>query len=198
MGARLADHETGLEQLRMINAALVRGSMCYVRLVEAAGAGIWVVDADDRTAFVNAGMAAMLGYSIDDILGQPLAKHLDEAWKTVLDAILEECRHGMRSQHELPLRRRSGARLWTMVSATPILDEGNRYSGALAVLMDIGDLKDAEMARRMPDPRYRAKHAALDGAIQMVNEELWSILVAREPGRMLDEYGHVLDTGALW
>ena len=42
----------------------------YRRIVEGTRDGIWLLDADGRTTFVNAQMAAMLGQTVEGMLGR--------------------------------------------------------------------------------------------------------------------------------
>src|SRR5207249_1751448 len=42
----------------------------YQKLVETAHEGIWMVDVDDRSTFVNQHMADLLGYSVEEMLGR--------------------------------------------------------------------------------------------------------------------------------
>src|SRR5260370_8059276 len=44
----------------------------YRRIVETAYEGIWVIDAQDLTTFVNPRMAEMLGWTVDEMVGRPL------------------------------------------------------------------------------------------------------------------------------
>jgi len=41
----------------------------YRRIVETVQEGIWQIDADGVTTYVNGRMAEMLGYSVDELLG---------------------------------------------------------------------------------------------------------------------------------
>jgi CheY-like chemotaxis protein len=49
----------------------------YRRIVETAGEGIWAVDAGYRTTFVNANMAAMLGYAVEELAGRAVFEFMD-------------------------------------------------------------------------------------------------------------------------
>jgi PAS domain-containing protein len=51
----------------------------YRRIVETATEGIWTLDAAGRTTFVNEAMAAMLGYSPDEMLGMSFLNFMDES-----------------------------------------------------------------------------------------------------------------------
>ena len=47
-------------------------------IVETAQEGIWTIDTENRTTYVNRYMAEMLGYTVDEMLGKPLLAFLDE------------------------------------------------------------------------------------------------------------------------
>src|SRR5205823_5807217 len=57
---------------------------------------------------------------------------------------LDERRQGMRGHHEVRFMRGDGSDLWTILSASPILDLKGEYQGALAMITDITDRKRAE------------------------------------------------------
>jgi PAS domain S-box-containing protein len=42
----------------------------YRRVIEEAGEGIWIIDAETRTLYVNASMGRMLGYRPEQMLGR--------------------------------------------------------------------------------------------------------------------------------
>jgi PAS domain S-box-containing protein len=44
----------------------------YRQIVETANEGIWTIDANSITTFMNGRMARMLGYSQDEVIGMPL------------------------------------------------------------------------------------------------------------------------------
>jgi PAS domain S-box-containing protein len=46
----------------------------YRRIIETTPDGIWTIDAESRTTFVNRRMAEMLGYTVDEMMDQPLVR----------------------------------------------------------------------------------------------------------------------------
>ncbi|MEW4570319.1 PAS domain S-box protein [Tautonia sp. JC769] len=125
-----------------------RSEGMYRRIVEAANEGIWTLDADQRTTFVNARMAQMLGYTAEEMLGR-------SAW----DFTFEEDRpEGLRrwgrrqsgeaGRGEFRLRRKDGTELWAQTSTSPSFDAEGRFVGALGMFADITGRKEAEEAAR--------------------------------------------------
>jgi PAS domain S-box-containing protein len=62
--------------------------------VELLGEGIWVIDKDGLTSFVNPAMARMLGYAPGEMIGRPLFSFMDDEWRRVAEKNGE--RHGGR------------------------------------------------------------------------------------------------------
>src|SRR2546422_7191829 len=59
--------------------ALRESEKWYRTIVETAGEGIGIRDDDGRITFVNARLAAMLGYTVEELVGRSLFDLLDEA-----------------------------------------------------------------------------------------------------------------------
>lgn len=118
----------------------------YRQIVETAQEGIWIIDADNRTTFVNDRMAEMLGYTADEMLGQSLFTFIDDEAATQATANVERRRQGVREQHEFVFRCKDGSPLWTLVSTNPLFDQDGHYRGAQALVTDISDLKRIQQA----------------------------------------------------
>jgi diguanylate cyclase (GGDEF)-like protein/PAS domain S-box-containing protein len=118
-------------------AALERSEERFRRIVHCADEGIWEVDALGYTTFVNPKMAALLGYPIEDMLEQPLARFMDEEGKAILERTIARRQQGVVERNELKFIRKSGADMWASVATNPIFDATGRYLGALALVSDI-------------------------------------------------------------
>jgi len=123
-----------------------RSETRYRTIVETAQEGVWQVDADDRTTFVNQRMADMLGYTVAEMLGQPLFAFVTEGGQAVVQASLERRRRGEASQLDVAYRRKDGAVLWARLAANPLRGVDGQYAGALAMVADITERKQAEAA----------------------------------------------------
>ncbi len=75
------ERELRVTQARRTNRqneqALQESRERYRLIVETANEGIWQINEDNRTTFVNQGMAEMLGYTIDEMIGQTLFTFMD-------------------------------------------------------------------------------------------------------------------------
>ena len=64
-------------ETKKIDNALMESEAKYRQLVELAQEGVWALDNDCRTVFVNPRMAKMLGYSESEMIGKNLATFLE-------------------------------------------------------------------------------------------------------------------------
>ncbi|MBL8351064.1 MAG: PAS domain S-box protein [Burkholderiaceae bacterium] len=141
--ARLVVSKDVTQQLRA-ERALRDSERRYRDIVDAAAEGIWMIDPQARTRFVNPKMAQMLACGPDRLLGQPLDRFADDAAHVAALQRLAQGGPGPAGPLELRLRRDDGRQLWASVSANPVHDDGGRPAGALAMLTDITERKRAE------------------------------------------------------
>ena len=99
--------------------------------------GVWQIDTEARTKFVNEQMAAMLGYTVDECLGRKIQDFMDDsAWLEAQRALARRKR-GIRERHEFRFRHKLGREVWAIVSAAPIVDDRGEYLGAFALVTDV-------------------------------------------------------------
>ena len=116
----------------------------YRHLIESTIEGVWVVDAEGKTVFVNRQMAEMLGYTPEEMQGQPLLAFLDEESLPLATAGSSRRRQGIQERQDLKFRRQDGSQLWAIVSTNPIFDAAGNCAGALSAITDITERKRVE------------------------------------------------------
>jgi diguanylate cyclase (GGDEF)-like protein/PAS domain S-box-containing protein len=130
----------------------------YRRIIETTSEGVWIIDAENKTVFANNRMAEMLGYTLEEILGVPLLKFMNEEWQAIAALSILHLRKGKRETFDFQLCRKDGSKLWVMVSANPILDQAGHYAGALGMFTDITERQIAQ-----EKIHYQAMHDLLTG-----------------------------------
>ncbi len=116
----------------------------YRLLIENLHEGLWYIDQDARTTFVNPRMAEMLGYTVEEMSGKHLFEFMDERGAESARHNLERRQQGIKEQHEFEFIRKDGRRIYTLLETAPILDRKGRYAGAIAGVSDITERKQAE------------------------------------------------------
>ncbi len=142
IGRRLEDGLTAMLAYRNLKES----EAMYRRIVGMATEGLWVLGPNTFTTFVNARMAQMLGYSVDEILGRPVTDFMFEEDVADHERRMENRRQGKSEYYERRLRHRDGRTLWTHASATPIFDNDHQFNGAFAILTDISKYKYAQIS----------------------------------------------------
>ena len=127
----------------------------YRRIVETASEGIWLLDASSRIAFANPRIAQWLGYGEDAMRGRHVSDFMDAEEN-------ERCRAALAAQLaddsgplELRLRRSGGAPMWVSLSTRPLRDDLGNPAGALGMLTDINERRQAEERREVLETQLR-------------------------------------------
>jgi diguanylate cyclase (GGDEF)-like protein/PAS domain S-box-containing protein len=123
--------------------AVERNEERFRRIVHTAEEGIWEINAAAVTTFVNPKMARMMGYTIEEMLNQPLTAFMDEEGHVLLERNIARREQGIAERHEFKFLRKDGAELWTTMATNPIFDGQGGYIGALALVTDITERKQS-------------------------------------------------------
>ncbi|MBB3058305.1 PAS domain-containing sensor histidine kinase [Mucilaginibacter gotjawali] len=127
----------------------------YRQIVESAQEGIWTIDENEKTNFVNKKMADILGYSADEMMGKELYDFMDEEGKAYAIACMERRRRGSKENLDIRYKTKAGEDVWANISANPIIDETGKYKGALAMVTDITQRKLDEEAIKKSEANLR-------------------------------------------
>jgi two-component system, cell cycle sensor histidine kinase and response regulator CckA len=152
--------------LTKAQAALRASEERYRQIVETANEGIWTTDANSITTFMNGKMAGMLGYSPEEVIGMRLDSIVSKAEHPKAASTIESGRLGRSEKSESVLIRKDGTELWVSVSSVPRLNSAGEYVGALAMITDRTEHREAENALRRSEEQYRQiVETTIDGII---------------------------------
>lgn len=116
----------------------------YRQIVNTAIEGIWMIDAEGRTTFVNPKMAEMLGYTPEQMLGRDLNSFMDETGQAIAARNIERRKQGIAEEHEFKFMRQDGSELWCFLATNALYDAHQNYAGALAMVTDITARRQVE------------------------------------------------------
>jgi PAS domain S-box-containing protein len=137
--------------------------------LEDAPEGIWAVDENMKTTFLNRRMAEMLGYTVEETLGHSLFTFLDESCVDHTKKTFELPRKDrtIRRKNRVRFVRKDKTKIDTTIASTPFFNESGIFTGALTIISDITEWNKAEKARRENEEYFRAIIAASpNGMIQ--------------------------------
>lgn len=114
----------------------------YRTLMENMNEVVMVVDNDDRVLYVNKKFTEILGYSVEEVLGEiGYMKLLDEEDHNVIKSANEtRCSH-ISSQYEIAFKKKDGGKVDFLVSGAPLKDAEGNVVGSVGALMDISERK---------------------------------------------------------
>ena len=127
----------------------------YRNIVETASEGIWLIDLTAHTAYVNRQMAEMLGYTVDEMIGQPIFDFLFEDDFQLAKLQMEKGSQGGSGAGEFRLRHKDGSEIFVHFSASATKNQAGEITGFLAMNADITKRKIAEKLLLHTEANYR-------------------------------------------
>ncbi|MFN5745899.1 MAG: ATP-binding protein, partial [Methylococcaceae bacterium] len=152
--------------------------------------GIWLIDSQTRTTFVNASLTRMFGYSAAEMEGRVLTDFMYEEWAPLVEARIRDPRDGIAEKHEFKFRRKDGSPLWTLMGCTPFVLHGN-YGDALGMVTDISNIKALEEQVNCQMQQLKEADRRKDEFLAQLAHEL------RNPLAPLSLAAHMLQEGGL-
>jgi diguanylate cyclase (GGDEF)-like protein/PAS domain S-box-containing protein len=164
---------------RQAERALRDSEARYRTIVDTANDAIVALDEHGCITYVNQRAPDILGGEADDLLGQPFTAILHEADRLDWERRLARLKRGARMLYDVRLQRVDGQELWALNSCSPQFDERGQFAGAIAMLKDVTERKQAEEAlahQALHDaltslPNRNLLHDRLDQAILSARRE---------------------------
>ena len=153
-------------------------------LLESVGEGIFGVGLDGLFSFINPAGAFMLGYSPEEMMGQPVHALIHHTRADGTDYLLDDClmyhsytKGVKRTRDDEVLWRKDGSCFPVLYNSVPVRDTEGELSGAVVVFHDITESKKAEQAiitererlQTILDTSPVGVSITSDGAIQFAN-----------------------------
>lgn len=142
--AGIIQNFTNITERSKIERDLIESEEKYRTLVEDSIEGIWVVDTETNTTFVNQSMANMFGYEISEMIGKSMYVFMDENDRKSASDKFQSRKNGIKEDHEFEFLHKSGKKVYTSLRASPIFGESGTFNGAMAFVTDITIQKIAQ------------------------------------------------------
>jgi PAS domain S-box-containing protein len=148
--------ERAYEAARTMTRRLRDSAERYRGIVQTASEGIWTVDAQGNTDFVNPKLEQLLGYAAQEMLGRRRSEFLAEPVSPgdTLPGTRASAAPGAEPPR-LRFRRKDGSDLWATLATSPITDAAGRHAGELAMVTDVTDRQHAEARRAALESQLR-------------------------------------------
>ena len=177
---RLRAHAESVERQYQGNQAR------YQQIVEMTSEGIWSLDAERKTDFVNAALCRKLGYRPDEMLGHPVDDFVfAEDREQFRQGMQERQSAGKNYKYEQRLRCKDGSERWFLVYGTPLTDAHGLFGGAFAVLADITE-------RRQMEEQLLAVQAELTATLDAIPDLLFEMGLDGRYYNIRAQHSHLL------
>ncbi len=144
----------------------------YRTIVETANDGVWLIDLEARTLYLNHRLAAMLGYEPSEMIGRKMQEFcFDEDRPEALERIAGDL-SGCHEAFDFRFRRKDGGELPVIASTSPVRDGRGRVTGTLGMFTDITERKQIEMEREELLASERAARESAEEASRAKDEFL--------------------------
>jgi PAS domain S-box-containing protein len=133
--------------------------------------GVWLIDTQARTTFVNRHLTQLLDMTEQDMMGKTIFELVDPADVDSTRIAFAKRSQGEKTTTTRTLKLINGKTLHIRFTAVPIYDRAGKFTGALAVLGDISETHRMEEQLRHNEERYRTIFENVNDIIYAVNEQ---------------------------
>jgi PAS domain S-box-containing protein len=169
---RLLSGIQDVTEAKRVEAQLRQSEERFRMIAELANDGIWALDAQARTRFVNARMAQMLGCTREEVLARtPVDFMFPEDVESGRRHIARNLA-GASDQFDFRLRRADGSELLVLASSSALKDAQGQIIGAMGLFSDVTERRRALQALQASEEQLRLITHALPVFIVNCDEQL--------------------------
>ncbi len=161
-----------ITERKMNEDELYRSEERYRTIVETAQEGIWTIDENDKTNFVNDKICRILEYSQEEMIGKKLFDFMDEEGREKALALIESQKKEPGDSYEFNYLTKTGKKICANISTNAIFGNDNKYLGALAMVTDITERKSSDQETLRLVESLQSKNKELRQFAYMVSHNL--------------------------
>ena len=179
-----------LTERKQVEAAVRDSNERYRIVVQTANEGVWILDRNGMTSYVNDTMAEMLGYAPAEIIGKSGKEFIFPEDMLDYEKKREERSKSITNRYERRLRKKNGEETWFVASTAPMLGHDNEIVGGFAMFANIDARKKLEKELSESENRYHTFFTSGD-AIKLVIDVSTGAIIDANPAA-IKFYGYDL------
>jgi len=161
-------------------------SKWWKRVVELVGVGIWQVDKNFNTTYINPCMAEMLGYFTEEIMGKNLLSFVPEDLKNMMTEHMEKRGEGVSEGNESNFLRKDGSRISPLISSDCVFDADGKFERGTLTAIDIAK-------QRMTEDLLKASQNALKMIFDAVSDSLFTVDSESRISRLMNRIEELME-----
>lgn len=134
-------------------------------MLATANEGVWLLDREGRTQYLNDRMSGLLGAPPDDIAARDVLDFVFPEDVPTAQAHIAAILRGESNEFEFRLQRQDGAPIWARVSTSPVRNDRGRVVGMLGLFTDMTERRRAEEALNQANERFALAADAVQSLI---------------------------------
>lgn len=162
---------TEITERKQIEEALRESEQRYRLLIEKMNDGVIIIEPNGLISYANEKLLAMTAYSLSEVLGHYCLEFTDEATREIIKTQVFQRRKNDSTNYELPINKKDGQQLLTIVSITPIWSKDGSFEGNFCVFKEITTLKTIQLELQQSKEQLRAVLDAVPGLISWISSE---------------------------
>ena len=152
-----------ITQRKLTDEALRKSEEKHRTLIEIMNEGFAILNEEGIITYANKRLCDMMGYTCSELIDRPTTDFLDKSNYENMRNHITSRTQGKSVPYEVEWLKKNGEILPTIVSPMPLFDEAGAFSGNVAVLTDISELKRIEK-------ELIEKNRQLEEALRRANE----------------------------
>jgi PAS domain S-box-containing protein len=130
-----------ITELKNAEKDLRQSEKKYRQIVEMSQEGIWLIDENQKTTFVNKKMGQILGYTSNEMMGKEVQYFMDDEGKKIASELIQKKTKSQTNQRQYKYIAKSGKEIWANVVENPFVDQIGSYKGRMTMVTDITERK---------------------------------------------------------
>lgn len=154
---------------KKVENTLIQNERKYKDIVDTILEGLWIIDAEGKTTYVNKQLADMLGYTREDMLNLPFFDFVNKDFRDSAKQFFERRKKGIKDRYDFCFDKKDGSILWVIVSASPIFDNKGKFAGAIGLLTDITERKLTEESLKKSSQEWYSTFNSISDIVCIIN-----------------------------
>jgi PAS domain S-box-containing protein len=181
-----------ITELVQASQALTESEEQFKLFIEQSHDGVWVIDEQGYTKYINQRMAEMLQYEITDFYRIPIFHFIDAKLIPLQEYYSIVCRNGEKLQYDFEFVRKDSQNLYVSISASPVYGADKSFIGTIYFISDITKRYFAEKELKKSEERYKYTLEAIPDTMLTFTNSGSIISIQGAPDDLFGDKGNII------